>query len=67
MAKLTHFSSNFYCRKYLRNHNIGSRWRYSYLPLWYTLFYEGEMSGAPPMRPLWFEFPEDTASFKVTP
>ena len=41
------------------------RWRYSYLPLWYTLFYEGEQNGTPPMRPLWYEFPEDKASFKV--
>jgi alpha 1,3-glucosidase len=41
------------------------RWRYSYLPLWYTLFYEGEQNGTPPMRPLWYEFPEDEASFKV--
>ena len=41
------------------------RLRYSYLPLWYTLFYEGEHSGTPPMRPLWYEFPEDVAAFKI--
>jgi len=39
------------------------RTRYSYLPYWYTLFYEQEQTGAPPMRPLWFEFPGDEASW----
>jgi len=34
--------------------------RYQFLPLWYTLFFEGTFSGLPPMRPLWMEFPEDT-------
>ena len=38
------------------------RSRYGLLPLWYTLFYEGELTGLPPMRPLWYEFPEDEAS-----
>jgi len=41
------------------------RSRYSLLPLWYTLFYEQEQNGAPPMRPLWYEFPEDAASWTV--
>ncbi len=41
------------------------RLRYSYLPLWYTLFYEGEKSGVPPMRPLFYEFPGEEASFSV--
>ena len=39
--------------------------RYSYLPYWYTLFYEGENSGMPPMRPAWLEFPHDTESFAI--
>jgi len=39
------------------------RARYSYLPLWYTLFYEQEQNGTPPMRPLWYEFPEDEGSW----
>jgi len=39
------------------------RVRYSLLPLWYTLFYEQEMDGTPPMRPLWYEFPEDEDSY----
>ncbi|XP_050734554.1 neutral alpha-glucosidase AB-like [Eriocheir sinensis] len=41
------------------------RQRYQYLPLWYTLFYENELTGAPPMRPLWVEFPEDEGSFDI--
>ena len=39
------------------------RARYGLLPLWYTLFYEAEQSGVPPMRPLWYEFPGDEASY----
>ncbi|QQP48932.1 Putative maltase glucoamylase [Caligus rogercresseyi] len=46
--------------KHIRN---AIRLRYSYLPLWYTLFYEGELSGVPPMRPLFYEFPQDEESF----
>ncbi|TMS36684.1 hypothetical protein L596_003786 [Steinernema carpocapsae] len=39
------------------------RTRYSFLPFWYTLFYEHSISGKPVMRPLWSEFPEDESSF----
>ena len=38
------------------------RSRYTLLPLWYTLFYEAEQDGVPPMRPLWYEFPGDELS-----
>ena len=31
----------------------------------YTLFYENEISGMPPMRPLWMTFPEDTHTFTI--
>lgn len=41
------------------------RLRYSYLPYWYTLFYEGETTGVPPMRPLWYEFPKDKQTFDM--
>jgi len=37
--------------------------RYALLPYWYTLFYENELTGMPPMRPLWVEFPEDQQTF----
>ena len=39
------------------------RSRYALLPLWYTLFYESEQTGLPPMRPMWYEFPQDEASY----
>ncbi|KAL1417297.1 hypothetical protein MTO96_027023 [Rhipicephalus appendiculatus] len=39
--------------------------RYALLPLWYTLFFENERTGVPPMRPLWMEFPLDKAGFAV--
>lgn len=33
--------------------------RYQFLPLWYTLFYEHEVSGVPVMRPLFAQYPRD--------
>ncbi|XP_064483877.1 neutral alpha-glucosidase AB-like isoform X9 [Ornithodoros turicata] len=39
------------------------RMRYAYLPLWYTLFFENDRAGIPPMRPLWMEFPTDRNGF----
>ncbi|PSN57770.1 hypothetical protein C0J52_07257 [Blattella germanica] len=41
------------------------RKRYSYLPFWYTLFYEHEQDGAPVMRPLWVEYPTEVATFAI--
>jgi alpha 1,3-glucosidase len=41
------------------------RSRYALLPLWYTLFYEQEQTGAPVMRPLWMEFPADSGTWAV--
>jgi len=41
------------------------RRRYALLPYWYTLFYENEKTGAPPMRPLWVEFPDDINTFNM--
>ncbi|CAI4222718.1 unnamed protein product [Auanema sp. JU1783] len=35
------------------------RRRYALLPYWYSLFREHAQTGAPVMRPLWYEFPED--------
>jgi len=35
------------------------RTRYSYLPYWYTLFFQNSISGIPVMRPLWVHYPED--------
>jgi len=39
--------------------------RYSLLPFWYTLFYEASVTGAPTMRPLWFEYPQDAETFDM--
>ncbi|CAB3401024.1 unnamed protein product [Caenorhabditis bovis] len=38
--------------------------RYSFLPYWYTLFYEHTKTGKPVMRPFWLEFIEDEASWE---
>lgn len=37
--------------------------RYQFLPYLYTQFYEHEKTGAPVMRPLWFEYPSDQDSY----
>ena len=39
--------------------------RYSLLPLWYTVFYEAYRTGMPVMRPMFMEFPDDAACFKM--
>jgi alpha 1,3-glucosidase len=41
------------------------RKRYSFLPLWYTLFFEHERDGAPVMRPLWVEYPSEVPTFTL--
>lgn len=37
--------------------------RYSYLPYWYTLFYNSSMTGIPIIRPLWIEYPTEELIF----
>ncbi|KAH8416821.1 hypothetical protein KR222_005999, partial [Zaprionus bogoriensis] len=39
--------------------------RYSYLPLWYTSFYELEQTGEPVIRPLLAHYPQDKESFAI--
>lgn len=39
--------------------------RYSYLPLWYTLFREHEINGSPVVRPLWAHYPNETKTFAI--
>ena len=41
------------------------RQRYILLPYIYTLFRHANTSGTPVMRPLWFDFPEEAATFAV--
>ena len=38
--------------------------RYRILPYIYSSFYESTTTGAPVMRPLWFEFPENALSVR---
>lgn len=37
--------------------------RYTYLPFWYTMFYEHQRYGMPVMRPLLTQYPADEATF----
>ncbi len=39
--------------------------RYQFLPYIYSLFREHERSGAPVMRPLWYEFPADRQTYLI--
>jgi alpha-glucosidase len=39
--------------------------RYRLLPYLYTLFREHAETGAPPMRPLWFEYPDDARTYLI--
>ncbi|XP_070164073.1 neutral alpha-glucosidase AB isoform X1 [Polyergus mexicanus] len=41
------------------------RLRYSYLPLWYTLFREHEVNGLPVIRPLWAHYPSESETFII--
>ncbi|GBF95413.1 glucan 1,3-alpha-glucosidase-like [Raphidocelis subcapitata] len=40
------------------------RGRYALLPYMYTLFRHANLTGAPVMRPLWYEFPSNAAVFE---
>ncbi|XP_004521723.1 neutral alpha-glucosidase AB isoform X2 [Ceratitis capitata] len=41
------------------------RKRYAFLPLWYTMFYEHEMTGEPVMRPLLAHYPQDKEGYNI--
>lgn len=56
---------------YLYNEDVRSRiknalrLRYSHLPLWYTAFYEHERTGEPVIRPLFYEYPDETNTYDI--
>eukprot|EP00124_Ichthyophonus_hoferi_P000356 Ihof_evm23s12 gene=Ihof_evmTU23s12 len=37
--------------------------RYAMLPIWYTAFYQSHLTGSPVIRPLWWEYSNDTTTF----
>lgn len=39
--------------------------RYALLPLWYTAFWQASRTGAPVIRPLWFNYPEDKSLYDI--
>lgn len=39
--------------------------RYDFIQYIYTQFYQATLTGAPPMRPLWYEFPQDKTTFDI--
>ncbi|XP_014235159.1 neutral alpha-glucosidase AB isoform X1 [Trichogramma pretiosum] len=41
------------------------RIRYSYLPLWYTLFREHEVNGSPVIRPIWAHYSHEAEAFAI--
>ncbi|KDQ56418.1 glycoside hydrolase family 31 protein [Jaapia argillacea MUCL 33604] len=41
------------------------RLRYSMLPVWYTAFHEGSLTGVPVLRPHYVMFPQDEAGFSI--
>lgn len=51
--------------EYERINRAAIELRYQLLPYLYTLFEENERTGAPPMRPLWFDYPGDARASLV--
>jgi alpha-glucosidase len=42
------------------------QWRYRFLPYLYTLFWESAQHGTPVLRPLFYHFPNDTATYHLS-
>ena len=63
---MVEFVTNIYGDDRERNTELmrdAIRARYTFLPYFYTLFREANVSGVPVSRPLWMEFPDDEATF----
>ncbi|EGC33095.1 hypothetical protein DICPUDRAFT_49160 [Dictyostelium purpureum] len=39
--------------------------RYTYLPLWYTTFFENTINGSPVINPLWVQYPKEQELFDI--
>ena len=44
---------------------IKARLRYRLLDYFYTAFHKASVDGSPPINPLWFKYPKDTATFGI--
>lgn len=42
------------------------QWRYKWMPYLYTTFHKASLTGVPVMRPLFMEYPEDTATYSLS-
>jgi alpha-glucosidase len=54
-----------YGPEYERVNRAAIELRYKLLPYLYSLFHEHTEMGAPVMRPLWFEYPEDVRTYLI--
>ncbi|KNC82875.1 hypothetical protein SARC_04854 [Sphaeroforma arctica JP610] len=42
-----------------------ARQRYQLLEYWYTLFFQSHTAGEPPIRPIWYHYPNDSSTFAM--
>lgn len=52
-----------YGDEYTRINRAAVEMRYQFLPYLYTVFYQHEKTGAPVLRPLWYEYPNDAKTY----
>jgi alpha-glucosidase len=54
-----------YGDKFTKINRASVELRYQLLPYLYTVFHEHTYTGAPVMRPLWFEYPDDQRTYTI--